>query len=101
MVLAMVLRVRWQYGSALQKARDFNRQVALAMAFMLNAASVGSFVLSGWRLGADLQLTGEFAISRGIFSHWQVWLALGAAFQIVAITLNRYAHREDFSSDDV
>jgi hypothetical protein len=44
-------------------------------------------------LGADLNLTGQFAISRGLFSHWQVWLALGAAMQAASAVLSRYARR--------
>ena len=52
-----------------------------------------AFVLGGWRLGADLNITGKFAISNGIFSHWQVWLALGAALQATSEVLHRMAVR--------
>ncbi len=36
-----------------------------------------------------LGMAGEFAIS-GIFSHWQVRIALGAALHIGSASLNRY-----------
>jgi hypothetical protein len=37
-----------------------------------------------------LKWTGEFAISRGVFSHWQVWLAMAVILQVCAAMLNRY-----------
>jgi hypothetical protein len=52
-----------------------------------------AFVLGGWRLGADLDITGQFAIATGLFSHWQVWFALGAALQAAAAVLYRFATR--------
>jgi hypothetical protein len=95
----MVVRVKWRYEDSLRKIRDLNRQVALTTGFVLNPLSVASFVLAVWRLGADLNLTGAFAISKGLFSHWQVWLALGAGLQALAVAVNRYAHREPYSPD--
>jgi hypothetical protein len=46
--------------------------------------------LACWRLGSDMKWTGEFAISQGIFSHWQVWLAMAIVLQLVASLLNRF-----------
>ena len=46
--------------------------------------------LALWRLGADLNWTGEFAIPDGLFSHWQVWFAMAVVLQLAAILLNRY-----------
>jgi hypothetical protein len=48
-----------------------------------------AYVLGIWRLASDLGMAGEFAIS-GIFSHWQVWIALAAALHIASVSLNRY-----------
>jgi hypothetical protein len=48
-----------------------------------------AYVLGIWRLASDLGMAGEFAIS-GIFSHWQVWIALAAALHIASASLNRY-----------
>ncbi len=89
----MVVRLKISYGSSRQRANSFNRQVALGTAALLGPVSVMAFVLGGWRLGADLNITGEFAISRGLFSHWQVWFALGAAMQAVSTLLHRYVTR--------
>lgn len=52
-----------------------------------------SYVLGFWALGADIGVTGGFGIDRGIFSHWQSWLALAGVLNLGAIVLNRYGHR--------
>ena len=94
----MQVRVKISYASTLRKARSFNWQVARGTAALLSPASVMAFVLGCWRLGADLNLTGQFAISQGLFSHWQVWLAVGAAMQLASALLARYAARRRYSS---
>ncbi len=53
-----------------------------------------AIVLALWRLGADLRTTGEFPISAGLFSHWQVWLTGAALLQFLAMILNRYGNAE-------
>jgi hypothetical protein len=95
----MRVRLKIDVGEPRRKANSFNRQVAQGTAALLGPASVMAFVLGGWRLGADLNLTGQFAISRGLFSHWQVWFALGAAMQAASTILSRFAKRH-FSSTD-
>ncbi len=49
-----------------------------------------AYVLAGWRLLADLNVTGQFPITEGLFSHWQVWAAAAAVLHVCAILLNRY-----------
>lgn len=49
-----------------------------------------ALVLGVWRLCSDLNLTREFAISRGLFSHWQVWMVMAGLLQTCASVLNRY-----------
>lgn len=49
-----------------------------------------AYVLAFWRLGADLGITGGFAIAHGVFSHWQVWLAMAICVNVIAVMLNRY-----------
>lgn len=56
----------------------------------MTPAAVLSFALGIWRLGCDLNWTGRFAISEGVFSHWQVWFALAVVLQTCASILNRY-----------
>ena len=53
-----------------------------------------AFVLAFWRLSADLRAAGQFPISSGLFSHWQVWLAGAAVLELLAIVLNRYGNAE-------
>jgi hypothetical protein len=52
-----------------------------------------ALALGTWRMGTDLGITGEFAISRGLFSHWQVWFALAGLLQTGASVLNRYGRK--------
>ena len=87
----MVVRIHFQYGQALRQAMHGQRQIALILASLLTPASVTAGALGMWRIGEDMNWTGEFAVSKGIFSHWQVWFALAGAMQIVAIGLLRFA----------
>jgi hypothetical protein len=54
-----------------------------------------AFVLGLWRIAADLQWTGDFAIAEGILSHWQVWIAGAFVLQLITWLLNRYGHGGD------
>jgi len=51
-------------------------------------------VLALWRLAADLGDTGQFPITTGLFSHWQVWITVATTLQFLAIVLNRYGKTE-------
>ena len=95
----MQVRLKIDYASSVRKAHSFNWQLARGTAALLWPASVMAFVLGGWRLGADLNLTGQFAIVQGIFSHWQVWFAVGGAMQLFSAVLTRYARRRYSSID--
>jgi hypothetical protein len=76
-----------------QKAHK-NQHVALALASLLTPAAVMACVLTFWRLAADVNFTGQFPITDGLFSHWQVWLAVAAALQFISILLNRSGKTE-------
>lgn len=78
----------------MRQKRRKNQHVALAMASLLTPAAVMACVLTFWRLAADLSVTGQFPISNGLFSHWQVWLTVAATLQFSAILLNRYGKTE-------
>lgn len=54
---------------------------------LLTPAAVIALVLGLWRVTADLGWTGEFLIAGGLFSHWQVWIALAVALQLAAVAL--------------
>jgi hypothetical protein len=67
-----------------------NRELASMAAALLTPAAAMALILGVWRLGSDLGWTGEFAIPRGLFSHWQVWIAMAGILQTCASILNRY-----------
>lgn len=89
----MVVRIRLSSGKKLQRKPRKNQHVALAAASLLTPAAVMACVLALWRLTADVNATSQFPISSGIFSHWQVWLALAGSLQFFATVLNRYGKR--------
>jgi H+/Cl- antiporter ClcA len=55
----------------------------IAAAFLTPLAAV-SLVFGLWRLAADLGWTGTFIVASGLFSHWQVWIALAIALTTLA-----------------
>jgi len=87
----MVLRIRFGAGPKVVKKPRRNQRLALALASLLTPAAALTAVLALWRIAADLNWTGSFAISSGLFSHWQVWLLLAAFLQFCSRVLNRYA----------
>jgi hypothetical protein len=86
----MRVRIRLRVSSAFERRLAKNRQLASVAAALLTPAAAMSLVLGVWRLGSDLKWTGEFAITSGIFSHWQVWIAMAGLLQTCASILNRY-----------
>jgi hypothetical protein len=68
---------------------------ALACAALLMPAALLAFTLAFWGVAADLHWTGEFFISRGLFSHWQVWLFTSAVLVLGASALNRWGDGGD------
>lgn len=96
----MVVRIRLSYGEALRRTAVANRHAALVVSSLLTPVAVMAWALAFWRLAADLRWTGEFAIATGLFSHWQVWIALAIALQFAAFLLHRYARRDVLPDDD-
>jgi len=91
----MLVRIRFGRGRPVHRGRGKNRKLALALGALLTPAAVMASVLGLWRLAADMKWTGEFGISSGLFSHWQVWLASAAILQRGAWMLNRYGKDHD------
>jgi hypothetical protein len=85
----MMVRIKLQKGRPVQRKTGKNRQVASALGTLMMPAVLMAYVLGFWRLASDLGMAGEFAIS-GVFSHWQVWIALAALMHIGSASLNRY-----------
>ncbi len=91
----MVIRIRLKDGPFIQQKRGKNRQLALAMAALLTPAAVMALVLGFWRFTSDLHWTAQFAIAKGPFSHWQVWVAAAITLEAAAIKLNRYGRSKE------
>ena len=47
-----------------------------------------------WRFGVDVGWSDAFAISDGMLSHWEVWLALAIAIQWTAKRLDQRIRRQ-------
>jgi len=100
-LLVMVVKIRFSSGARVRQKRRKNQHVALALASLLTPAAVMACVLTLWRLAADLNFTGQFPITDGLFSHWQVWVTVAATLQFLAIVLNRYGKPEAALQDTV
>ena len=86
----MLIRIRLRRGPAIRRRRGKDRLLALAVGSLLTPLAVMAAGLAVWRLGADLNWMGQFAIDDGLFSHWQVWVAMAAILQLGANLLIRY-----------
>lgn len=86
----MVVRIRFGRGARIGSGRGRNRRLALAVASLLTPSALMALVLGLWRIAADLRLASDFAISRGFFSHFQVWIAAAVLLQACSLLLNRY-----------
>jgi hypothetical protein len=95
----MVVKIRLKYEHAVRRTVALNRQAALVAASLMTPVALTAWALGGWRLLADLELAGEFAISSGLFSHWQVWIALGVIFQFAAFLLHRVSRGSDYDGE--
>ena len=91
----MVVRIRLNYGQAARQTAAVNRQATLVAASLMTPVAVMAWVLAAWRVLADLKVAGAFAISNGLFSHWQVWIAIAILVQGAAFLLQRSARRGD------
>src|ERR1035441_9843380 len=89
--IPMVVRIRFGKGSKLGRKRQKNKRLALVVAALLPPSALAAAVLSLWCLAADLNWAGSFAISSGVFSHWQVWLIAAVTLPGGARALNRCA----------
>jgi hypothetical protein len=79
----LVDRVQAFFGKALRASEE----TADLLVALISPASVIALVLGLWRLTADLEWTGSFFISKGLFSHWQVWIALAVVLRLGASAL--------------
>ncbi|MEO8596630.1 MAG: hypothetical protein ABI759_25150 [Candidatus Solibacter sp.] len=91
----MVVRIRFGKSSKLGRKRQKEKRLALLLAALLPSTALAAAILALWRVAADLNWTSSFAISSGVFSHWQVWLAAAVALQLCARALTRYGKSSD------
>ncbi len=87
----MKIRIRFGRGPRIGVRRRKKRRAALILSLLLTPAAAAAFALALWGVAADLNWTSSFAISDGLFSHWQSWLGAAALLQLAARALNRYA----------
>ena len=78
-----------------QALKSNTHVMAPLLRYLLKPVALVAYVLSVWRLGADLDWTDAFFISSGLFSHWQVWLALAIGTQVAAAHLSAKAGEHD------
>ena len=91
----MIVKLRVGSGPRIRRHGIRNRRAAITAAALLTPLSVLAFALGGWRLAADLDWAGSFAIPSGPFSHWQVWIAVCFLLQAAAAILNHYAETHE------
>jgi hypothetical protein len=85
----MMVRIKLRQGRPIQRKAGKNRLVASAIGTLLMPAVLMAYILGIWRLASDLGMAGQFTIT-GLFSHWQVWIAIAALLHIASSSLNRY-----------
>jgi len=91
----MRVKIRFGKGQRVSQARRKNKRVALAVSALLTPGAFLASVLALWRIAADLSWAGKFAITSGVFSHWQVWMVLAVLLQVCSRMLARYGKRDD------
>ncbi len=95
---AMVVRIRLKFGP--QKGSGVrNGQTAIVVSTLMTPLALMAWALGFWRIASDMKWAGEFAITQGVFSHWQVWFAVGIAVQFASFLLHRIARRDDDADD--
>ena len=72
-----------------KRALDRPERHVPVLASLMTPVTVVGYVMAFWRFAADMNWTGQFFISSGLLSRWQVWLALAAAMHAAAHSLNR------------
>jgi hypothetical protein len=96
----MIVRIRPGTGRPIQRKLGKNRHLALACGALLVPASLMAYALGFWRLASDMGLTAEPGL-RGVFAHWQLWIATAVFLHAAASILNRYGRRGVFEIPDV
>ncbi len=81
---------------AISRTAQVSQEAAsLVSVLLLNPGAMIALVFGLWRLGEDLGLTGPFAISEGLFSHWLVWIMLSGGLKALAVMATRNAIKDN------
>jgi hypothetical protein len=78
----MVVRIRITRGTGVSGVKP-------AVSSFLTLVAVACFILGSWILCAGLGWAGAFVVQSGLFSHWQIWMAVGVAAQLCSFRLSR------------
>ena len=89
----MVVKMRFSPGPVVSRRSGKNSRLATLAANVLALVSIICGSLALWRIGADLDWAGDFVFSRGLLSHWQVWMGAALAVQYLGWRLNRYSQK--------
>ncbi len=89
----MLVRILFARGPLVHKGRPKNVGNVHAAATLLTPISIACVLMGVWKVGSDMEWAEPFAIESGIFSHFQVWFALGAGAQAAAWKLARFGRR--------
>jgi hypothetical protein len=85
----MLVRIHLRKGHKVARRSGKNRNVAFTSGALLKPIALTAYVVGLWRLMSDMGLAGEFVFT-GMFSHWQIWMGLGALAHIASSVLARY-----------
>jgi hypothetical protein len=85
-------------------AQDFSfealGQMANVLVALLTPAALVAFAMGLWRVATDLGWAQAFLISGGLFSHWQVWIAVAIALKILSSSLIAWGGRTGKFSEE-
>ena len=78
----------------LKRVETASQEAAPVFGYLLTPIALVGYVLAAWRLAADLRWVSDFFVETGLFSHWQVWLALAIGIHMLASYLNRFGRSD-------
>jgi hypothetical protein len=85
----MLVRIQLRKGRRIARRSGKNRNAAFTASALLKPAALTAYVVGIWRLASDMGMAGEF-VFKGMFSHWQIWMGMGAFVHVVSSVLGRY-----------
>lgn len=83
----MVVRIKMTKDERIAAVAPRVAEVADLAGELMTPASMLAFVFAAWSLASDLGMAGQFAFTRGVLSHWMVWLAIGVILQIIGVSV--------------